>query len=170
MQAQPATTPGTAAPGPIPVVVSPPPAVQVQQVSALLAAMSMGEKVAGGGAVAAVVGFFLPWVSVSGLGASESGFAMAKEIGAVYLILLLAIAAGALCYFSSKAAAGKKLMIAGYLVLVGAVCGPGYLLALLFVSQLQSVAGIGLWLLALGYTAIAAGGLMTIRAFSNRTY
>jgi hypothetical protein len=38
------------------------------------------------------------------------------------------------------------------------------------VSQLSSVAGFGLWLLALGYTAIAAGGLMTIRDFSSRTY
>ena len=170
MQAQPATTPGTAAPGPIPVVVSPPPAAQVPQVSALIASLSMGEKVAGGGAVAAVVGFFLPWVSATGLGASANGLDLAKASGAVYLILLFAIAAGVLCYLSSKAAPGQKLMYAGYLVFLGAICGPVDMLGLLFVSQVQSVAGIGSWLLGLGYIAIAVGGLMTIRDFSKRTY
>lgn len=171
MQAQPAAIPVAAPPPPFPV----PPAgvvpVQVAQTaSSILDSMSTGEKVSGAGAVAAIIGFFLPWVSAAGLGASASGLDLAKEVGAAYLIPLLAIAAGALCYFSSKAAPGKKLMYAGYLVLIGALCGPANLLALLFVSQLQSVAGIGLWLLGLGFTAIAAGGLMTIRSFSSKVY
>jgi lipoprotein signal peptidase len=137
--------------------------------SALIASMSMGEKIAGGGAIAAVIGFFLPWFSAANQG-SASGLDLGKSVGAVYLILLIAVAAAALCYLSSKAPASRKLMYAGYLVLIGALCGPGNLLALLFVSKLQAVAGIGLWLLSLGYTAIAAGGLMTIRGFSSRTY
>jgi hypothetical protein len=138
--------------------------------SALIASLSMGEKISGGGAIAAAVSFFLPWISAAELGTSASGFGLGKTVGAVYLILLLAVAAAALCYLSSKASPAKKLMYAGYLVLIGALCGPANLLALLTVSQVQSVAGMGLWLLALGYTAIAAGGLMTIRSFSSRVY
>jgi hypothetical protein len=138
--------------------------------NALIASLSMGEKISGAGAIAAVISFFLPWVSVALLGTSASGLDLGKTDGATYLILLLAIAAGALCYLSSKAAPAKKLMLAGYLVLIGALCGPALLLSLVFVSQLSSVAGFGLWLLALGYTAIAAGGLYTIRGFSSRTY
>ncbi len=171
MNAQPASIPGTAALGPAPAAITPPAAPQiVPMASALIASMSMGEKISGGGAIAAVISFFLPWVSIAILGTSANGFDLGKTDGATYLILLLAIAAGALCYLSSKATASRKLMIAGYLVLIGALCGPAILLSLVFVSQLSSVAGFGLWLLALGYTAIASGGLMTIRSFSSRTY
>lgn len=171
MNAQPAAIPGTAAPGPAPAAFTPPAAPQVAPMaSALIASMSMGEKISGGGAIAAAISFFLPWLSAAVLGMSASGLDLGKTDGATYFILLLAIAAGALCYLSSKAAASRKLMIAGYLVLIGALCGPALLLSLVFVSQLSSVAGIGLWLLALGYTAIAAGGLMTIRDFSKGTY
>jgi hypothetical protein len=138
--------------------------------SALIASMSMGEKISGAGAVAAVVSFFLPWISSAALGTSSSGLDLSKTDGSAYLIPLLAIGAAALCYLSSKAPASRKLLLAGYLVLIGALCGPAILLSLILVSQLQSVAGFGLWLLALGYTAIAAGGLMTIREFSKRTY
>jgi len=175
LQAQPAinpgpAAPGPAAPGPAPATFTPPAAPQIAPVaSALIASMSMGEKISGGGAVAAVIGFFLPWITVANQG-SASGLNLAKSVGAVYLILLIALAAAALCYFSSKAAPAQKLMYAGYLVLLGALSGPANLLALLFVSQVQTVAGFGLWLFSLGYTAIAAGGLMTIREFSKRTY
>jgi len=177
MQAQPATIPTTAAPGPAPAppfAMPVPPAAPTPSsqagaaASALIASMSLGEKISGAGAVAAAVGFFLPWVSVAGV-ASENGLDVAKASGSVYLTLLIALAAGALCYFSSKAAAGKKLMVAGYLVLIGGL-GPPILLSLIFGSPLLGGAGIGLWLVGLGYTATAAGGLMTIRDFSKRTY
>ena len=167
---------GTATPGPAPATPfnfpAPPAAMHpggsTGQMGTVIAAMSMGEKVSGGGAVAAALGFFLPWVSVAGV-ASENGFDLAKASGSVYLTLLIALAAGALCYFSSKAAAGKKLMVAGYLVLIGGL-GPPILLSLLFGSPFLTGAGIGLWLVGLGYAATAAGGLMTIRDFSKRTY
>jgi hypothetical protein len=42
--------------------------------------------------------------------------------------------------------------------------------ALIFVPRVQSVAGIGAWLSALGFTAVAKGGLITIKSFSKRTY
>lgn len=177
LQAQPATIPTTAAPGPAPAppfAMPVPPAAPTPSsqagaaASALIASMSLGEKISGAGAVAAAVGFFLPWVSVAGV-ASENGLDVAKASGSVYLTLLIALAAGALCYFSSKAAAGKKLMVAGYLVLIGGL-GPPILLSLIFGSPLLGGAGIGLWLVGLGYTATAAGGLMTIRDFSKRTY
>ena len=178
MSAQPATIPGATAPGPAPAAPFPypvppaalPPGASTGQMGTLIAAMSLGEKISGAGAVAAVISFFLPWVSIAELGTSASGFGLGKTDGATYLILLLAIAAGALCYLSSKASPAKRLMYAGYLLLIGALCGPAILLSLVFVSQLSSVAGFGLWLLALGYTAIASGGLMTIRDFSSRTY
>ena len=106
----------------------------------------MGEKISGAGAIAAVISFFLPWISVALLEASASGLDLGKTDGATYLVLLLAIAAGALCYLSSKAAPAKSLMLAGYLGAIGALCGPALLLSLVFVSQLSSVAGFGLWL------------------------
>lgn len=183
LQAQPATNagtatsgPGMAQPGPTPVPpfafpappAAPPHGTSSGQMGTLIASMSMGEKISGGGAVAATVGFFLPWMSVAGV-ASENGLDLAKLSASVYLTLLIALAAGALCYFSSKAAAGKKLTMAGYLVLIGGL-GPPILLSLLLGSPLLSGAGIGLWLVGLGYTATAAGGLMTIRDFGKRTY
>jgi hypothetical protein len=177
MQGQPAAPapPMAAWPAP-PAPVVTPPAPVAPPGGSLVASMSMGEKTSGAGACAAVVGFFMPWISVATEGAqgatqtSASGMDLAKSVGAVYLILLIALAAGALCYFSSKAEPAKKLMYAGYLVLLGALCGPANLLALLFVSKVQAVAGFGLWLFSLGYTAIAAGGLITIQGFSKRMY
>src|SRR5580658_5325116 len=81
LQAQPAAIPGTAAPGPGTATPGPPPATPFNfpvapvamhhgapsgQVGSLIASMSVGEKVAGGGAVAAALGFFLPWVTIAG--------------------------------------------------------------------------------------------------------
>jgi hypothetical protein len=147
----------------------PPNAQGATTASALIESMSPGEKVSGCGAVAAVIGFFLPWISITGA-VSVSGLELGKDIGAVYLVLLNALAACALCYFSSKAPESKKLLFAGYLVFIGAVCGPENLTALIFVSKIQVGAGIGAWLSAAGFTAVAAGGMMTIRSFSHRTY
>ena len=74
MNAQPAAIPGTAAPGPAPAAFTPPAAPQVAPMaSALIASMSMGEKISGGGAIAAAISFFLPWVSIAVLGISASG-------------------------------------------------------------------------------------------------
>jgi hypothetical protein len=137
---------------------------------ALIASMSMGEKVSGGGAVAAAIGFFMPWISEAATKTSLNGLDLAKSSSGTYLILLNVIGAGVLCYLSSQAPPAKKLLYAGYLVFLGAICGPITILSLLFVSQLSSVAGFGLWLVGLGYCAIAEGGLMTIRNFSKRTY
>ncbi|MGA2673034.1 MAG: hypothetical protein ABSE99_07370 [Terracidiphilus sp.] len=143
-----------------------------------LNSLSLGEKFIGAGAIAAAFGFFLPWVStpdmgpLSGLlgqlGASElnhvslSGVDMAKVVGAVYLILLAAIASGVLFYFSRRAASPQKLLMGGFQVMIGSICGPGIIVELLFVPLIQSVAGAGLWLMGLGFCSIAAGGLITI--------
>jgi hypothetical protein len=189
LQAQPAANSGTAAPGPGTAAPGPAPATPFNypvppagmhpvmhpggssgQVGAVIASMSMGEKVAGGGAVAATLGFFLPWVSVAATRTSLNGMDIGKASGATYFMLLNVIAAGVLCYLSSQAPPAKKLLYAGYLVFLGAICGPATILSLIFVSQLSSVAGFGLWLVGLGYCAIAEGGLMTIRTFSKRTY
>jgi hypothetical protein len=183
LRAQPAG-PGVAAPPPPPPAPFPPHAGPVpvsgaqfaQQGEALIASLSLGEKISGVGAIAAVVGFFMPWISYSvpGLAAatttSLSGLDLGKSIGAVYLILLNAGIAAALCYLSSKAVPARKLAIAGWLVFIGALCGPANLMALIFVSKVQTIAGFGFWLVSLGYTAIATGGLMTIRGFSHRVF
>lgn len=181
LRAQPAS-PGVAAPPP------PPPSAAsaaatvttaqlAQQGQALLAAMSLGEKISGAGAIVAIIAFFLPWVSVAipilmtaDTATSLSGLDLGKTIGAVYFIPLLAAVAAALCYFSSKAAPPRKLLFAGYLVFIGALCGPANLLALIFVSEVHAMASFGLWLFSLGYTAIAAGGLFTIQGFSKRGF
>jgi hypothetical protein len=180
LRAQPAA-PGVAAPPPPPPPASSQAAVTTAQIAqqgqALLAAMSLGEKISGAGAIVAIIAFFLPWVSVAipilmtaDTATSLSGLDLGKTIGAVYFIPLIAASAAALCYLSSKAAPPRKLLFAGYLVFIGALCGPANLLALIFVSQVREMAGFGLWLFSLGYTAIAAGGLLTIQGFSKRGY
>ncbi len=160
---------------------APPSAAQVAQMGkSILGSLTMGEKFVGAGVVAAVLGFFLPWISTPDLGAlsgllgqlgatglnhvSLSGVDMAKLIGAVYLILMAPVAAGVLFYFSRTATAPQKLLMGGFQVMIGSLYGPVVIADLLFVPLLQSIAGLGLWLLGLGYCAIAAGGLITIGA------
>jgi hypothetical protein len=121
---------------------------------------------------------FLPWISTPDLGplagllgqagAAElnhitlSGVDLAKFVGAVYLILLAAVGAGVLFYFSRKSATPQELLMGGFLVMIGSLCGPGIIATLLFIPMIQSVSGLGLWLLGLGFCSIAAGGLITI--------
>ena len=94
--------------------------------------------------------------------ASYSGLDGAKIWGGVYLVLAAAIASGVLFFVSGKADYPRKLMLSGFQVMIGSLCGPGWLVTLLFVPFAQSVAGIGLWLTGLGFCSIAAGGLVTI--------
>jgi len=168
------------APSSEPAVARPAPsAAEVAQMGkSLLSSLSLGEKFIGAGVVAAVLGFFMPLISTpdlgllpgmfSQLGAAElnhvslSGVDLAKFVGAAYLILLAAIAAGVLLYFSKRAATPRKLLMGGFQVMIGSLCGPGIIAQLLFVPLIQSVAGTGLWLLGLGFCSIAAGGLITI--------
>jgi len=183
LRAQPAAGPAVAAPPPPPPHSTASAAATVttaqiaQQGQALIAAMSLGEKISGAGAIVAIIAFFLPWVSVAipilltaDTSTTLSGLELGKTIGAVYFVPLIAAGAAALCYLSSKAAPPRKLLYAGYLVFIGALCGPANLMALIFVSQVHAMAGFGLWLFSLGYTAIAAGGLLTIQGFSKRVY
>lgn len=148
-----------------------------------LGSLSLGEKFVGVGAIAATVGFFVPWISTPDLGPladllgklgptelnriSLSGVDLAKFVGAVYLILVSAIASGVLLYFSKGAAAPQKLLIGGFQVMIGSFCGPGMVALLLFVPLVQTVASTGLWLLGLGFCTIAAGGLITIGTFGK---
>jgi hypothetical protein len=182
MHAQSATTPVAAAPYVAPAAPAQPAAPSASEVAQLgksfLNSLSLGEKFVGVGVIASVVGFFLPWVSSPDLGdlgallgpmaqmgsthVSLSGLDVAKFVGAVYFILLAAIAAGILLYFSKKAATAHKLLMAGFQVLIGSLFGPGFIGALFFIPMIQSVSGAGFWLVGLGYCSIAAGGLITI--------
>ena len=151
-----------------------------------VSSLSLGDKFVGVGAVAAFLGFFLPWFSspdlsalsplLGQLGAAESthlsfsGLDLAKFVGAVYFILLASIAAGVLLYFSRTAAAPRKLLMAGFQVMIGSLFGPMLVGALFFVPMIQSVAGAGYWLLSLGFCAIAAGGLINIASVGKTAH
>lgn len=144
----------------------------------LIKSLSLGEKFAAAGALAATLGFFLPWISAPDLSslenlstlmggakmgtASYSGLDGAKIWGGFYLILAAAIASGVLFFVSGKANYSRKLMLSGFQVMIGSLYGPACLIILLFVPFAQSVAGIGFWLTGLGFCSIAAGGLVTI--------
>ena len=165
---------------------APPSGAEVAQMGkSFLNSLSPGEKFIGAGVVAGVLGFFLPYISVSvpdkagevvGLllgflgqtagtdatHASISLFDITKLLGVVYFVLLLAIGSGVLFYFSKKATTPHKLLIGGFQVVIGSLYGPLTILALLFVPGMGSIAGVGYWLLGLGFCAIAAGGLITI--------
>lgn len=167
-------------------VPAPPSAADVAQLGkSFLNSLSTGEKFIGAGVIAAVLGFFLPFISVSvpdkagevvGLllgflgqsagadatHASISLFDITKLLGVVYFVLLLAIGSGVLFYFSKKAATPQKLLISGFQIVIGSLYGPGTIVGLLFIPGMGSIAGIGYWLLGLGFCSIAAGGLITI--------
>ncbi len=166
-------------------VATPSPAAFVQLGGELLKSMSLGEKLAGIGAVAATLGFFLPWVTgpdIRSLGnllslgnlsellgrpggppsASFSGLDVARLWGGVYLILLAGIASGVLFMVSRRASFARKLRVGGFQVMIGSMIGPLIIAALLFVPFIQSVAGTGLWLLGLGFCCVIAGALVTL--------
>jgi hypothetical protein len=171
---------------PAPAQPPPPSAAAVAQMGkSVINSLSSGEKFVGAGVIAAVLGFFLPAISISvpdkageivalvlgflgQSGGSQSStasislFDITKLLGVVYFVLLLAIASGVLFYFSRKAAAPQKLLIAGFQVVIGSLYGPGTIVGILFIPGMGSVAGIGYWLLGLGFCSITAGGLITI--------
>ena len=179
MRAQSAAVPGAFAPATVPASPAPPTAAQVAQMGkSIIGAMTLGEKFAVAGVAAAVLGFFLPFATtpdlgeLSGLlsslgsGGGEGGhlslslFGATKFLGAIYILLLAAVAAGVLAYLMRKAPNAKKMLMSGFLVMIGSLFGPGCVAALLFVPMIQSVAGAGYYLFGLGYCAIAAGGLI----------
>lgn len=182
MRAQTASTTGAAVPMGAPAAPIQPAAPSAGEFAQLgksfLNSLSLGEKLIGAGVIAAAVGFFLPWVSTPDLGdlgalfgsvaqmgsthISLSGLDVAKLVGAVYFILLAALAAGILLYFSKKAGTSNRLLMAGFQVLIGSLFGPGFIGALFFIPMIQSVSGAGFWLVGLGYCSIAAGGLIAI--------
>lgn len=144
----------------------------------LIKSLSLGERLAAMGSLAAVLGFFLPWVSgpdLKSLGnlstllgpagvatTSYSGLDAARVWGATYFILVAAVTSGVLFFVASKATFSGKLSIGGFQVMIGSLIGPGVVFALLFIPFMQSVAGSGLWLTGLGFCSIVAGGLVTI--------
>jgi len=146
-----------------------------------VSSLSLTEKIAGVGAILALIGFFLPFIAIPGLGelaamaipdptggtptipsSSLSLLGLAKFAGAVYFILLGALASAGLLYLARGAAYARKMLLNGVQVMIGSMVGPGALLALLFASSVRSVAGAGFWIVGLGYCCIAFGGLMTI--------
>jgi len=153
--------------------------------TSFLAALTLPEKIIGAGAVVALIGFFLPFIAIPGLGdlaamampdptggsgipsSSLSLLGLTKFAGAVYFILLGALASAALVYLARAANYARKMLLSGIQVMLGSMVGPGTLLALVFASSVRSVASIGFWVVSLGYCAIVAGGLMTIVQLSK---
>ncbi len=184
-----APAPALAAPAPA----ATPSAAEVAELGkSLVNSLPTGQKFVGVGVIAAVLGFFLPAISISvpekagavvGLllgflgesggdatHASISLFDMTKLLGVVYFILLLAIASGVLFYFSQKATTPSKLLIGGFQIVIGSLYGPSTIGALLFVPGMGSIAGIGYWLVGLGFCSIAAGGLITISTLGKTAH
>jgi hypothetical protein len=163
-----------------------PAALNREQLAAtLLKSMTLGEKFVAFGALAGILGFFLPWGSIPNLAGldlqnliangpgrlvtnSVSGFDMARMWGGVYFVLLGALGAGALFLVGGKAPLPRKRSINAFQILIGALVGPQFLFTILFVPMGQQVAGIGLWLTCLGYCAIAAGGIVSTFHLSNQ--
>jgi hypothetical protein len=153
--------------------------------TSFLAALTLPEKIIGAGAVVAIIGFFLPFIAIPGLGdlaamampdptggsgipsSSLSLMGLGKFAGAVYFILLGALASAGLVYLARAANYARKMLLNGIQVMIGSMVGPGTLLALIFASSVRSVASIGFWVVSLGYCAIVAGGLMTIVQLSK---
>jgi zinc-ribbon domain len=153
--------------------------------TSFLAALTLPEKIIGAGAVVALIGFFLPFIAIPGLGdlaamampdptggsgipsSSLSLMGLGKFAGAVYFVLLGALASAALVYLGRAANYARKMLLSGIQVMIGSMIGPATLLALLFASTVRSVAGVGFWIVSLGYCAIVAGGLMTIVQLSK---
>jgi hypothetical protein len=157
----------------------PPSAAAIATLSGMLIkSLSLGDKLAGFGSLAATLGFFLPWLSgpdLRSLGSlsalaggggmattSYSGFDVTKIWGGIYLVLAAAVTSGVLFFISRKAAFSQKLRISAFQVMIGSIIGPAIIVALLFVPFMQSMAGLGLWMLGLGFCSITAGGLVTI--------
>jgi hypothetical protein len=153
--------------------------------TSFLSSLSLAEKIIGGGAVVALIGFFLPFIDIPGLGdlaamampdptggnpmpsSSLSLLGLTKFAGAVYFILLGALASAGLLYLSRTAAYARKMLLSAIQVMIGSMVGPLFLLALLFASNVRSVAGVGFWIVSLGFCCIVAGGLMTIAQLSK---
>jgi len=169
-----------------------PPAAQAamanagKMASSFVASLSTAEKIIGAGAVVALIGFFLPFIAIPGLGelaamtipdptggspqipsSSLSLLGLSKFAGAVWFILLAALASAGLLWLGRSAAHSRKLLLSGIQIMIGSMIGPGTLLALLFASTVRSVAGFGFWIVSLGFCAIVAGGLMTIAQLSK---
>jgi hypothetical protein len=152
----------------------------------LLKRMTLGEKFTAGGSLAAIVGFFLPWGSVPDLRGFDprgifnvggpisastmnpSGFDIARLWGGFYLVLLGAVTAGVLFFIVGKSRDSKKLTISAFQILIGSLVGPQMLFAVVFTPMAQQVAGFGLWLTGLGYSAIAAGGIISVVQIARR--
>lgn len=162
-------------------------AVIAQAGKTLVKSLTLGEKFSAAGAAAAIIGFFLPFVSSPNLGslsdllggmsagaaalahASYSLLDFSKLLGAIYFILLAAIASAVLFWISRQAPLSRKLLISGFQVMIGSLLGPGCIVALFFVPFIQSIAGLGYWLTGLGFCAIVAGGLITIAELARST-
>jgi hypothetical protein len=151
-----------------------------------LSALSLPEKIAGAGALVAIIGFFLPFIAIPGLGdlaalamqqdptsaasipsSSLSLLGLGKFAGAVYFILIGALASAGVLWLARNAPYPRRMLLNGVQIMIGSMIGPGALLALLFASTVRSVAGVGFWVVGLGYSAIAVGGLMTIAQLSK---
>jgi hypothetical protein len=160
-------------------------AVLAQASKSLFKSLTLGEKFSAIGAAAAIIGFFLPFVSSPDLGSlsgmlgqlgggsalnhvSYSLLDLAKLLGAVYFILLAAIGSAVLFYFSRSAILATKLLMNGFQVMIGSLFGPLLIVQLLFIPLIQSVAGIGYWMTGLGYCAVAAGGLIAVAQLAKQ--
>lgn len=139
---------------------------------------SKSEKIEAVGALAALVAFVLPWVSMGGQ-AMNGGFSAASNSGYVYLLQLLLVASLVLLYFTQGASGTRKAFMARREIIIGSVSATVGLFMIIFISTIGSLmsqvvggigalfggggfgvgAGIGLYLYAAGAIAIVVGAV-----------
>lgn len=137
--------------------------------------LRVGERVIAVGAVVAALSFFLPWakmpeqagslLSLFGGGqatTSVSGVGLMKLFGGVVFLLVLPVLSLFLLYSSRSANPGRKLLLAGFQVWIGAQVGPQAIISILFVPLATNVLAAGAWGIGLGYSAILAGALILL--------
>ena len=159
--------------------------------------LSIPNKIAFLSCVATFAGFFFSWLDIpafagelqdllrnfggdrisqfagpgpAGATISISGFTLAKIWGAFYLHPTLAVIAVGLLYWavSRSHSYARELQASAWHVLIGTLAGPQLLFTILFIPVAQKFVGLGLWLTALGFCGLAAGGLLNIVFLSQQ--
>jgi len=131
---------------------------------------STDEKIIAAGAVAALIGFFLPWAERSFSSGTMNGIEMAKESTKwFYLFLVLALASLSMLFLNRNKTAVRKAFSFQWQIVIGTFIASMGLLVIFtaeeFLSFFQGNIGAGWWLITFGGIAILTGALRAQKYF-----